>query len=418
MIINFKALKGSWSYGRYLKVIAMGCLLIIGVFTVPGQSAEPVKSGLLFPVNITHPFPEAEKTFMEVQDLILDQYYSGEITREDLYWAAIKGMLRHISPPETPDLSTIWPAADYEKVLHSMKGEQISIGVKSTFNPADGSLTVTEVMPDSPADGIIQPMDRILRVNDGKLKGKALSEVSSILSGKEGEKIVLTINRDVKVFDVSIVCRKFSHRNLIATPLTEEITMVEIRQFTAGIADRLKSELEKARSAGVRALIIDLRNNLGGVFIDALKSVELFLPKNHILMRTRMRDTNVKNYVSVNTDPHVFSIAVLVNGKTASSAEILAAALRDHQKGILIGTRTFGKAIFEKTYTLENQMRVKFITGAMYTPKGISWHARGILPDFVVEQKDQTLSALLKMDPIERAGKDVAIITALKLLKR
>lgn len=403
---------------HHLFTIVIGCLLIGTLTATSCRAAEQIKARALFPVDIDHSFPEAEKTFMEIRDLILNQYYSGEITRDALYWAAIKGMLRHISPPKTPELCTIWPASEYEKVFRSINGEQVSIGVKSTFNPADGSLTVTEIAPNSPADGILHPMDRILRVNSGKLKGKTLGDINSILSGAEGEKILLTIIRDVQIFEVSIVCRKFNRQNLIATPLTDRIAMVEIRQFTAGIADELKSELEKLAASGTEALIIDLRNNLGGVFIDALKAVELFLPKNHILMRTQMRDTNVKNYVSVNTTPFAFNIAVLINGKTASSAEILAVALRDHQKGILIGTRTYGKGIFEKTFTLENEMRVKFITGAMYSPKGNSWHGQGILPDFVVAQEDKTLAALLKLPPLKRAGKDVAIITALKLLRR
>ena len=107
-----------------------------------------------------------------------------------------------------------------------------------------------------------------------------------------------------------------------------------------------------------------------------------------------------------------------MNHKTASSAEILTSSLQDHQQALIVGTRTFGKAVFEKTYTLENQYRLKFITGAMYSPRGRSWQSIGVTPDFLVEQDDNTLDILLKMEPKERLRKDVAMITAYKLLVR
>ena len=399
-------------------IAAILAVLLLISLSRPCPAAEQPRFKALFPVGIDHEFPEAEKTYTEIRDLILNNYYTTEITSDALYWAAIRGMLRHISPPETPELSAIWTAEAYEKILRSLKGEQISIGIKSTFNPNDGSLTVTETLSGSPADAILKPLDRILRINSRPLKGKSLEEVNTMLSGKDGEEITLTVNRDIKIFDVTITCRKFHRRNLIITRLTDTIAMVEIKRFTAGIAAELKTGLDQLAADGLTGLIIDLRNNPGGVFIDALKTAELFLPKDHILMRALTRNSDLKNYVSANSDPFAFDMAVLVNQKTASSAEILASALQDHQKAILIGTHTFGKGIFEKTFTLKNQMRVKFITGAMYSPKGKTWHGKGITPDFLVRQDDKTLAALLKMEPKQRAGRDVAIITAVKLLRR
>ena len=111
-------------------------------------------------------------------------------------------------------------------------------------------------------------------------------------------------------------------------------------------------------------------------------------------------------------------MAILVNKKTASSAEVLSSTLQDHKKALLIGTRTFGKGIFERTFTLENNYRVKFITGAMYSPAGRTWQSKGIVPDFLVEQDKNTLAHLLRLEAKERFRKDVAMITAYKLLSR
>jgi len=200
--------------------------------------------------------------------------------------------------------------------------------------------------------------------------------------------------------------------------LTDTIALVEIKKFTADMSKKLKVELTKLKDKGFKGLIIDLRNNTGGVFVESLRIAELFLQEKRILLRTLQRKTKLQNYVSVNKEPFEFDVAILVNPQTASSAEILASALQDQEKALIIGTRTYGKGVFEKTHALKNEFRVKFITGAMYSPKGRSWQGKGITPDFLVEQDEKTLGTLLKMEVKQRFHKDVAMITAYKLLTR
>jgi carboxyl-terminal processing protease len=372
----------------------------------------------LFSVNIGHEFPTAPDTFKEVKDLILENYYNENITEEALYWAAIQGMLRHISPPENPELGKIWLEKEYKQVRKKLQGVQVSLGIKSSFNTNDGSLTVLEIFPDSPADAILKPMDRILRINSEPLKGKSVTEVNTLLKGEEETEITLTINRDIQIFDVTLTFKQFETQNLIVTKLTKTIGLVEIKKFTAGMSKKIEQELEKLEKEGIEGIIIDLRNNSGGVFIETLRVVELFLPEKRILLKTFQREKKLQNYVSVNKKPFTFKISILTNKNTASAAEIFAASLQDHQKALIVGVRTYGKAVFEKTFTLQANYRVKFITGAMYSPKGESWQSKGITPDFLVEQDIKTLEALHKIAPKERLRKDVAMITALKLLNR
>ena len=370
----------------------------------------------LFPINLDHEFPKARETFEEVKEIILENYYSDEITEEALYWSAIQGMLRHISPPEHPELAKIWTAEEYEKVLQALEGVQVSIGIKSSFNPQDGSLTITEVLPNSPATGVLKPFDRVLRIDSQPLIERSLEDVNSLLKGEEGEEIRLTINRDIEIFDIIIKRRKIETQTLIISKINDEILLVEINSFTSDLSQKLGDELKNYKGEGIKGLIIDLRDNKGGLFAEALKTVELFLPEKHILLRTLQRETGLQNYVSVNKEPFEFNISILVNDKTASSAEILASALQDHQKAFIIGTRTYGKGVFDKTFELKNHFRARFITGAMYSPKGKSWQGNGITPDFLVEQDDNTLTSLLKMEPLQRLQMDVAMITAYKLL--
>lgn len=408
----------SWSSGGRTLIFALLAFLFLNGMITDSPAKEKIDFKPLFPVQIDHRFIRPHETFEEVKDLILRHYYSAEITEEALYWAAIQGMLRQISPPENPDLAKIWLPAEYDIVHDSLKGVQVSIGIKSSFNPADGSLTVTEVLPGSPSDAFLKPQDRILRIDSQSLKGKSLKEVNAFLKAKVGAPITFTVNRDIKIFEVNLQFKEFETQNLIVTRLSETIALIEIKYFTANMSKRLEEELEELAGEGFKGLIIDLRNNSGGVFVESLRVVELFLPENRILLRTLQRETQMQNYTSVNPKPFKFDIAILVNRKTASSAEILTSSLQDHQQALIVGTRTFGKAVFEKTYTLENQYRLKFITGAMYSPRGRSWQSIGVTPDFLVEQDDNTLNILLKMAPKERLRKDVAMITAYKLLVR
>ncbi len=190
----------------------------------------------LFSVQLDHRFPEPAKTFDEIRKLILENYYSPDITENVLYWAAIRGMLRHISPPENPELSRIWTAEQYSKYLDSLKAVQVSLGIKSSLNPQEGSLTVTDVLPDSPAEPFLKPLDRILRINSQALKGKSILEVNALLNGEEGEEITLKVNRDIHIFDVTIVCRKFGTKSLEVNRLTDKIALVRIKRFTANLS--------------------------------------------------------------------------------------------------------------------------------------------------------------------------------------
>ncbi|GBE40672.1 putative CtpA-like serine protease [bacterium BMS3Bbin09] len=326
-------------------------------------------------------------------------------------------MLRHISPPKQKDLATIWTSSEYQKILDGLKGKQVSLGFKSSFNANDGSLTVTEVLPDSPAESVLELHDRILKINSNELKGMSLHELNALLEGDEGSKVTLTVNRGLDILDLTIKLEKFETENIVVTKLADSIAVVQIKRFTTDIPQNLKDALIKLKKENFGRLILDLRNNQGGLFMEALKTAELFLPENHVLLRTYDRKKELQNYVSANQEPLEFETVILVNEMTASSAEILATSLQDHNKALIVGTSTFGKGVFETTYTTENGFRVKFITGTMYSPKGRSWQNKGILPDFFVKQDNKILSKLMKMDMKDRLPMDTALLTAIKLLK-
>ncbi len=402
---------------RRLTIIAVLAMMAV-VDWGRGAEAQAPKVAPLFPVELEQEFRGAQLAFEEVMDLILEHYYSEEITEEALYLAAVKGMLRHVSPPDNPELGRIWTPEEYEDIENSLNGVQVSIGIKSSFNANEGSLTVTDVTPGSPAEMLLQPYDRILRIDGDVLKGKEVSELSGLLEGDVGTDVTLTVVRDVKVFDITITRAEFKTPNLTVERLPSGIVLVDMRKFTKDISKELKDELtalhEEQALAGT---IIDLRNNTGGVFIESLRVAELFLPVKHVLLRTLKRSEKTQNYVSSNTAPFETGIALLVNRNTASSSEVLVGALQDHRKALVVGEKTYGKGVFEKTFTLQNDYRVKFIIGAMYTPRRKAWQSKGLLPDFAVKQDVKTYKAVAKLSINDRLRKDVPLITAHKLLR-
>ncbi len=372
----------------------------------------------LFPVSVTHEFSEPKKTFEDVQALILANYYSPDITEKDLYWAAIQGMLRHISPPEIPELAKIWTPEEYEDILNSLKGVKLSLGFNSTFNTNDGSITVTDVLEDSPAVGQLQLYDRIVRINGESLKGKTLSFVNNLLDGPSESEVSLTVIRDINVVDIKLRRTAFPSNDLKVTVIPgRNMALVEIKNVSQGLTQQLSSELQKLQQQQVKKILLDLRNNPGGVLNEGVNIANLFLSKNNIIVRTVTRSDKATPIVADMEEPFGFELMVMVNKNTASAAEIIAAALQDHKRATVIGTKTFGKGVIETTYTLENQYRVKFISSAMYSPAGRTWQATGVLPDFLVQQ-DPSVSATMAKLPIEqRAKDDIYILTAIKLLQ-
>ncbi|WP_425392987.1 S41 family peptidase [Ekhidna sp.] len=379
-------------------------------FDVSGQQKP------LFEVSINKS-ANAEATLEEVQQLILDQYYFDGITREDLNWAAIEGILRHISPPESPELATLWTDEEYERILNSLKGIKVTMGFNSTFNSNDGSLTVTTLTEGSEAEKKLRINDRILRIDDQPLLNKSIDEVNKLIDGELNQTSTLKVVRDIEIFDVSLTRDSLRVDNMVVTKIpSRNAALIELRKITLSMAGELQASLVQLKSEGVINIILDLRNNSGGVLNEGVNIAKLFMKKNDIVLRTQARSSGVTNYVADVNQFYDLNIVILINEQTASAAEIIAAALRDHERAVLVGKKTYGKGVIETTFTLKNEYRLKFITNAMYSPKGVSWQTKGILPDYFVDQSQANYNEVIKLDINSRLRNDLHLSTALKLL--
>lgn len=369
----------------------------------------------LFNVNVENSVGSKE-VFEEVKSTILQNYYYDGITEDDLYRAAINGMLKHISPPETPSLAKLWTDEEYENILNSLKGVSVSLGFQSTFNSSEGSLKVTGITEGADATKFLQINDRVVRINDRSLKGLSSSEVNGMLNGDEGVKVKLKVVRDIEVFDVDLVRKKLKNKNLIVTNIADNKALIEIKKISLGVSDELKGILENLTQQGRTSIIIDLRNNGGGVLNEGVNIAKLFLRTNEIALRTQARSGGVINYVPDVEGFLNFKIAVLINENTASSAEIIARALQEHKRAITVGKKTYGKGVIETTFTLSNNYRLKIISNAMYSPSGKSWQSKGVFPDYFIDQTPENLKSVQQMEIDQRMRSDLHLSTAVKLL--
>lgn len=369
----------------------------------------------LFSVTLDEPFPSARQTFDQARELILQRYYSDTITEEALYRGALEGMLHTISPPHNKGQGRLFTPQEYGQFNEALQGSRTTLGVDLKFNQADGSLTVTDVVPGSPADGVLRPYDRIMRIDGKVLRGLPLKQLNGLLDGPEGSRIALTVVRDIQVLELGLSKGRFKAQNLVTAELPGGVHYLRIKRFYSGLSLDLHQALT-ARGDSPMRLVIDLRGNPGGVFAEGVRSAETFLGKNSILLRTVQRPNSLKRYVSGNTRPLDARAIILVDKHTASAAEIFSAALRDHGVAQLVGTSTYGKATMEQTMPLDNGYWVKFIVGAMYSPRGVSWFDKGLLPDFYVETATP-LKTLEKLAPAQRLKQDLPLATAWKLLQ-
>ena len=369
----------------------------------------------LFPTQLKEEFPKAEATFKEVKKRLLKHYYSNQLNEDALYYAAIQGMLRHVSPPNNKELAQIWSPAQYDAFSQILQGVQTAIGVQLQPNLKEGSLTVTQVSQHSPADGKLQIFDRVMRINGEALKGKTINQINKLLDGEEGSTVKVTIVRDIEVMDIELKRTRYNVEN-IRVKIQGDLAYVSIANVAENTALEFQKTLSQLDKEGVKKLIIDLRNNGGGDFFQGLRLAESLLPADSVILRIIQKNQEIQNYVSTNAQAPNFKTIILVNQNTASAAEVFAAALRDHQLTRLVGTRSNGKATVEGTYSLKNGYYTKFIIAAMYSPRGQSWHGKGLLPDYFIEANAAKVSAYQKLPLQHQLKTDLQLATAWKLL--
>jgi carboxyl-terminal processing protease len=350
------------------------------------------------------------KPFQEALEFIREDA-AQEYTRQELLRAAIEGMLSLLDDRH----SEYFTVEEYEKIAESFSGTMSGIGVIVT-QEEDGSIVVVKPLPDTPAGSAgIREGDIIKAVDGVDISGMVLENVVAMIKGEQGTSVDITFYRpaDDETFTVTLVRARFYVPNVFAEMAEENIAYIQYIGFQDNGADLLDSELEKLIDRGAEALILDLRNNLGGTLEDAVDVCDLFLDKGAIVtVRGRSDDKErVDEYFAREGKYMEIPIVVLINGFSASASELAAGALRDNDRALIIGEQSFGKGTVQVIHELSDGSGLKFTTARYFLPSGVSIDGVGIMPDIEVEltledtedlQLERAIEEIKKM--IEGAG--------------
>lgn len=332
-----------------------------------------------------------EDKITEIETLV-QKYYLNEIDTEQVENYLYKGMIAGLDDA----YAAYYTKEEYQSMMDSTNGSYYGIGVEMSQNMTTGIITITRVFEGSPAEeaGLL-PGDVIYKVQDTEVTGEDLTKVVSMVKGAEGTTVPISVARegesDYLTFDVerrTIEIATVEHRMLDGN-----IGYISIASFDDVTVNQFLTALEDLENQGETALIIDLRNNGGGLVSSAGNILDRLLPEG-LIVYTEDKYGNREELKSDAENYFDKPLAVLVNGNSASASEIFAGAIKDYGIGTLVGTQTFGKGIVQKVYPLSDGTAVKLTVSKYYTPKGNNIHGIGITPDVEVELDADVANAI------------------------
>ncbi len=381
--------------GNVKIVLVVFAVFLVGVLIGSGQSQKV--SALS---NSTY---EDLKVFTDVLGLIQKDYVE-ETKPKDLIYGAIKGMLETLDPH-----SAFMPPNMYKEMQEETKGRFEGLGIEITIK--DSVLTVVSPIEGTPAykAGILAG-DQIIKIDGESTKNFTLMDSVKRLRGPKGTKVTISILREgfTKPKDVMLVREVIPVRSVRHELLEKNYGYLRISQFQ----EKTDDEFEKAMKAlqeeskgALRGLILDLRNNPGGLLDQAVKISDRFIESGLIVsVEGRREDQRMKFYAHPDGNLAHYPLVVLVNGGSASGAEIVAGAIQDQGRGIIVGTQTFGKGSVQTIIPLKDGSGLRLTTARYYTPNGRSIQAKGIVPDILVKSSrpEEEKEGLAPKLPTER----------------
>ena len=308
--------------------------------------------------------------------------YVDEISDKELIEAAINGMLTSLDPH-----SAYLPDDNFKKMQVQTSGKFGGLGIEVTMQ--DGFLKVVSPIDDTPADKVgIQPEDLIVSVDGESIVGVTLTQAVEKLRGEIGSEVTVIIQRaEQEPFEVSLIRDEIKIRS-VRHRLYENIGYIRITTFSEQTSPGLLKSLEELQAEAetpLQGLILDLRNNPGGLLSEAIKVSDAFLERGEIVSTRGRGETDIQHaYARPGDISDGLPIVVLINSGSASASEIVAGALKDHSRAILMGTRSFGKGSVQTIQPMPGHGAIRLTTARYFTPSGISIQAKGIEPDIEV----------------------------------
>lgn len=348
----------------------------------------------------------------EVKKMIDKNYYKNA-DDYDVLIGMLKGAVSSLNDP----YSYYMTEEEYKKFNEETDGEFAGLGIYVSGSIDDNLITVVAPMKGTPADRAgLKTDDKIIKINGKDFTADKMDDAVSIMRGKPGEKVKITIlrrdeNGKAKFIDFEIVREIIKVQTVSSKLLKNNIGYIHITGFDTPTYNDFNKQYKELKKQGMSKLILDLRNNPGGLLSTSTEVVNTFLDGG-LIMYTLDKQNN-KQTINATKGADDVKIAVLVNKGSASASEIVAGALKDRKRATIIGTQTFGKGIVQTVYNMPDGEGLKLTTSAYYTPSGVNIHGKGIAPDINIE-----LNKEVKSISIDNLNKDNQIQKAIEILNK
>ena len=376
---------------RFVRFSAL--FLLVSALLIPGARAATSASSFWKTSGETVTISKEEYERLqkfEKLDLLLqiaDLYYYEDVDHEAMLEGAATGLMQGIGDV----YSVYYTPEEMQKFNEETEGVYAGIGCQLLADPTDKLITVTRVFKGSPAEEAgVQAGDKIVYVDDTYYSAYEMDEAVRVMRGTPGESVKVTVLRDLETLDFDIVRNQITINYVEYEILEGNIGYVMIYDFLGDAYQGFARAVDAFREADVSGMIIDLRNNGGGLVDSVVAMCDLILPEGTVVS---MRDKHgMETREEIDGEYYSVPMAVLINGYSASASEIMAGAIRDYHAGTLIGTKTFGKGVVQSSMELQDGSGFKITTARYYTPAGECIHEVGIQPDIEIEMDKEAVT--------------------------
>ena len=320
----------------------------------------------------------------------IDDYYLNEIDNDKIQNGIYKGMVDSLGDPYT----VYYNSEEYKQFTSSSSGTYSGIGVAVSQNVTTGAITIVKTFKKGSGEKEgMKPGDVIYKVEGKKIEGLELSKVVSMIKGEEGTFVKVTVLRDGKEIEFNLERKKLEVDTVnyrMEDRSGKKIGYISVSEFDEVTASQFKSAISELSKEGMEGLVIDLRDNPGGLLDVTCEMLDMMIKKGLLVYTV---DKYGKRVDEDATDSDSFDkpVAILVNGNSASASEVFSGAMKDYKAATLVGTKTFGKGIVQSIVPFGDGTAMKVTVSKYYTPNGVNIHGTGIEPDVVVElSKDAT----------------------------
>lgn len=404
-----------------MKKLLFACFSVLIFAITTTLTAQSEMAGPMFrhaqSETVTIPREEYESYIERFDKLsmliaLTEEYYYEDADLDEMLDMAAVGLMAGVDDVYTGYLTR----EDMEAFTEETVGKYAGLGMQLLADSTDYMITVTRVFKGSPAQVAgIHSGDKIIYVNDVYYTAREMDAAVNVMRGEPGETVKVTVLRDLEQIDFEVVREEIDINYVEYEILDDDIGYVMVYDFYGNAYDGFKEAIETFQTADIKGMIIDLRNNGGGLVDCAVNMADLILPEG-VVVSMRDKVGNTEEY-TIDEEYYDVPMVVLVNEYTASASEILAGAVRDYKAGMLLGTKTFGKGVVQNVIDLGDGTGVKITTAQYFTPSGECIHGVGITPDLELEiDVDKDIVNRYGINNIPRED-DNQLLKAVELIK-